>query len=239
MSKCRASRFDLMGIVAASLLLGLGALTGSLAAAEFPFNPDRNLIVAPNDQAGWPACGERSRRCSAGACGCTSTITRGTPARGWKPSPTSTCWWIWFAHCRWTAFSWTPLVPTEQKNVFASLWEGEGLRLWTLVNQNAQPVSGTLLKIPDRPEQAVFDLVAGGLLRHVRQRLAVDRKERTDGRTRFCIIRGGAYFSAQGSNWYVDGGPRPVNFATKFLLMWPGLDRCGAIGFRCVVDLTP
>jgi formylglycine-generating enzyme required for sulfatase activity len=61
--------------------------------------------------------------------------------------------------------------------------------------------------------------------------------ERTDGRTRFCIIRGGAYFSARGSNWYVDGGPRPVNFVTKFLLMWPGLDRCSTIGFRCAADL--
>lgn len=61
--------------------------------------------------------------------------------------------------------------------------------------------------------------------------------ERTDGRTRFCIIRGGSYFAAQGSNWYVDGGPRAANFATKFLLLWPGLDRCATIGFRCVVDL--
>ena len=61
--------------------------------------------------------------------------------------------------------------------------------------------------------------------------------ERSDGRTRFCIIRGGSYFTAKGSNWYVDGGPRPANFATKFLLMWPGLDRCATIGFRCVVDL--
>jgi formylglycine-generating enzyme required for sulfatase activity len=61
--------------------------------------------------------------------------------------------------------------------------------------------------------------------------------ERTDGRTRFCIIRGGSFFSARGSNWYVDGGPRPANFATKFLLMWPGLDRCATIGFRCVKDL--
>ncbi len=61
--------------------------------------------------------------------------------------------------------------------------------------------------------------------------------ERSDGRTRFCIIRGGSFFSARGSNWYVDGGPRPANFATKFLLMWPGLDRCGTIGFRCAKDL--
>lgn len=62
--------------------------------------------------------------------------------------------------------------------------------------------------------------------------------ERTDGRTRFCIIRGGSYFEAKGSGWYMDGGPRLVNFAAKFLLMWPGLDRCATIGFRCVSDLT-
>jgi hypothetical protein len=61
--------------------------------------------------------------------------------------------------------------------------------------------------------------------------------ERSDGHTRFVMIRGGSYFEAQGSGWYVSGGPRPASFATKFLLMWPGLDRCATIGFRCVVDL--
>jgi formylglycine-generating enzyme required for sulfatase activity len=63
--------------------------------------------------------------------------------------------------------------------------------------------------------------------------------ERGDGRTRFCIIRGGAFFNAQGSKWYVDGGLRPANFATKFILAWPGLDRCATIGFRCAADLAP
>jgi formylglycine-generating enzyme required for sulfatase activity len=62
--------------------------------------------------------------------------------------------------------------------------------------------------------------------------------ERSDGRTRFCIIRGGAFYAARGSGWYMDGGPRPANFATKFLMTWPGLDRCGTIGFRCAADLA-
>ncbi|MFO1477108.1 MAG: formylglycine-generating enzyme family protein [Verrucomicrobiota bacterium] len=62
--------------------------------------------------------------------------------------------------------------------------------------------------------------------------------ERSDGRTRFCVIRGGSCCAARGSGWYADGGPRPVNFAAKFLLMWPGLDRCGTIGFRCAADLA-
>jgi formylglycine-generating enzyme required for sulfatase activity len=61
--------------------------------------------------------------------------------------------------------------------------------------------------------------------------------QRRDGHTRFCIIRGGAFFEAKGSGWYANGGPRPVNFAAKFLLMWPGLDRCSTIGFRCAIDL--
>ena len=62
--------------------------------------------------------------------------------------------------------------------------------------------------------------------------------ERSDGRTRFCIIRGGSFFKAEGSSWYADGGPQPCNFGAKFILMWPGLDRCATIGFRCVVDVA-
>lgn len=62
--------------------------------------------------------------------------------------------------------------------------------------------------------------------------------ERTDARTRFCIIRGGSFYKAEGSHWYADGGPQPSNFAAKFLLSWPALDRCATIGFRCVVDVA-
>jgi formylglycine-generating enzyme required for sulfatase activity len=61
--------------------------------------------------------------------------------------------------------------------------------------------------------------------------------ERSDGRTRFCILKGGSFYTARGSGWYMDGGPRPNAFAAKFLLMWPGLDRCATIGFRCAATL--
>ena len=61
--------------------------------------------------------------------------------------------------------------------------------------------------------------------------------ERGDGRTRWCLIKGGSDFRAGGSMWYADGGPQDPAFSAKFILSWPGLDRCGTIGFRCVVDL--
>ena len=61
--------------------------------------------------------------------------------------------------------------------------------------------------------------------------------ERNDGRMRFCILKGGSYYQALGSEWYTDGGPRPANWGAKMLLTWPGMDRCATIGFRCAVDL--
>jgi len=62
--------------------------------------------------------------------------------------------------------------------------------------------------------------------------------EYDDGYTRFCIIRGGSWYHPSGSGWYAPSGPQPLNAHTKFLLLWPGLDRCATIGFRCVKDGT-
>ncbi len=62
-------------------------------------------------------------------------------------------------------------------------------------------------------------------------------REGSDGRTRFCILKGGSDFEATGTAWYADGGPKRPEFAARYLLLWPGLDRCGTIGFRTVVDL--
>lgn len=59
---------------------------------------------------------------------------------------------------------------------------------------------------------------------------------RDDGHTRFTMIRGGSYFDAQGSIWYVKGGPQPCGSHIKFVRIWQGLDRCATVGFRCVAD---
>jgi len=60
--------------------------------------------------------------------------------------------------------------------------------------------------------------------------------ERSDGRTRFVMLRGGSAYRAEGSGWYFPGGPQPIETHAKFLLMWEGLDRCESIGFRCVAS---
>ena len=61
--------------------------------------------------------------------------------------------------------------------------------------------------------------------------------EMSDGRTRFCMVKGGSDEGVEGSEWYADGGPKDAAFSAKYLLLWPGLDRCATIGFRSAVDL--
>lgn len=61
--------------------------------------------------------------------------------------------------------------------------------------------------------------------------------EHSDGRNRFCILKGGSYYKAKGYEWYFDGGAQPLNFSAKQLLIYPGIDRCGTVGFRCAADI--
>lgn len=62
--------------------------------------------------------------------------------------------------------------------------------------------------------------------------------ERSDGHTRYAIIRGGSYLKIEGSKWYNASGAQPNDCHEKMLLMYPGLDRCSTIGFRCVKDVA-
>jgi hypothetical protein len=61
--------------------------------------------------------------------------------------------------------------------------------------------------------------------------------ERSDGHTRWCVLKGGAGYEATGSEWYADGGPRPPAWCAKFILWCPSLDRCATIGFRAAAGL--
>jgi formylglycine-generating enzyme required for sulfatase activity len=55
----------------------------------------------------------------------------------------------------------------------------------------------------------------------------------TDGYHDFCWVRGGSYFFAKGSRWYMQGGPITTYQRTKYWLMTPALNRSSSIGFRC------
>jgi iron(II)-dependent oxidoreductase len=59
--------------------------------------------------------------------------------------------------------------------------------------------------------------------------------EYVDEHTRGGILRGGSYYKPQGSIWYFPQAYRNDNHG-KLLLMAPGYDRSGAVGFRCVKD---
>jgi formylglycine-generating enzyme len=61
--------------------------------------------------------------------------------------------------------------------------------------------------------------------------------EHSDGRTRFVILKGGSDWKAEGSDWYVDGGPQEPSYSLKLLLLGGGLARSANIGFRLAVDL--
>ena len=60
--------------------------------------------------------------------------------------------------------------------------------------------------------------------------------ERDDGHTRYAIVRGGSHLLVRGSKWYLASGAQSNDCHEKMLLMYPGLDRCATIGFRCVKD---
>jgi iron(II)-dependent oxidoreductase len=59
--------------------------------------------------------------------------------------------------------------------------------------------------------------------------------EYRDAHTRAAIVRGGAAYQPSGSIWYFPQTYR-LDEHQKYLLMSPGHDRAGTVGFRCVVD---
>jgi len=59
--------------------------------------------------------------------------------------------------------------------------------------------------------------------------------EYIDDHTRSAVLKGGSYFHAQTSGWYFPQA-QEVDKQAKYLLMSPGMDRAGTIGFRCVMD---
>ncbi|WP_323101323.1 SUMF1/EgtB/PvdO family nonheme iron enzyme [Intrasporangium sp. YIM S08009] len=79
---------------------------------------------------------------------------------------------------------------------------------------------------------------AGGLARLQPEVWNLTESERTDGRTRYAILKGGSRHRSQGSDWYFDGGVRGPEFSAKYLVPGLGLGRSTSIGFRVAWDLA-
>jgi Sulfatase-modifying factor enzyme 1 len=88
------------------------------------------------------------------------------------------------------------------------------------------------------PTEDEWQLAAeAGLLERVEPRVwNWTESEHSDGRTRFAIVKGGSAWRAEGSDWYVDGGPQDPAFSLQLLLLGGGLGRSSQIGFRLAVD---
>jgi hypothetical protein len=94
------------------------------------------------------------------------------------------------------------------------------------------------LRLPTEDEWQIA--AVAGLLHRGRPLVwNLTESEHTDGRTRFVILKGGTSFRADGSDWYLDGGPQPPHNSVKLLLLGAGLTRSPSIGFRCAADLPP
>jgi iron(II)-dependent oxidoreductase len=59
--------------------------------------------------------------------------------------------------------------------------------------------------------------------------------EFTDAHTRAAVLRGGDYYRPLGALWYFPKSDR-LDEQEKYLLVSPGRDRSGVVGFRCVKD---
>jgi gamma-glutamyl hercynylcysteine S-oxide synthase len=96
------------------------------------------------------------------------------------------------------------------------------------------PDHGRLMRAPSNVDAFARGASAFGVLDMVGN-VSQWTDEFRDEHTRAAILRGGAFYQPRGSIWYFPQTYR-LDEHQKFLLMSPGRDRAGTIGFRCVVD---
>lgn len=57
------------------------------------------------------------------------------------------------------------------------------------------------------------------------------------GSYRYIMMKGGSYFKPSSSWWYVQSGPRELNYRQYLLRVSQGFERNATVGFRCVKDI--
>ena len=72
---------------------------------------------------------------------------------------------------------WLPCYPTLSAKTHASLWQGDGVRLWTVLNESGKPVTGSLLDAVAKRSR-FFDLWRG---------VPLTGEEREDGTVRLAV----------------------------------------------------
>ena len=161
--------------------------------------------------------------------------TAAAPKSGWEKKPVT---WVSIEDARAYCAAAGKRLPHEWEWQYAA--QGQDGRTYPWGNEwNAAavpiPVKGRVMGAPDdvgaHPAGAspfgVLDMV-GSVWQWT--------DEYRDEHTRAAILRGGSYYQPQGSHWYF---PQAYKLGEhgKLLLIAPGKDRSGAVGFRCVADV--
>jgi formylglycine-generating enzyme required for sulfatase activity len=158
----------------------------------------------------------------------------GTYPTGWENKPVT---WVSIEDARAYAAWSGKRLPHEWEWQYAAQSTDHRIYPWgnewssdALPPVDAGPAMRPLANVADFPKGAspfgVLDLIGN---------VSQWTDEYRDPHTRAAIVRGGAAYHPQGSIWYFPQTYR-LDEHQKFLLMSPGRDRAGTIGFRCAVD---
>lgn len=56
---------------------------------------------------------------------------------------------------------WIPMQPTLNNDIYANLWEGDGIKIYTYINNASLPQEGDLIQVKHIPANQYFDLIEG------------------------------------------------------------------------------